>query len=61
MNDNKKDGLKLVTKEGKRYDVPPEGSLGLLALGYRGVMAWRERRREFLEAQKTTIKSTANF
>lgn len=26
------------------YDVPPEGSLGLLALGYRGLEAWRARR-----------------
>jgi len=52
MIKNKEDGYKLVTKDGKEYNVPPEGSLGLLALGYRGVMAWRERRREFFETQQ---------
>jgi hypothetical protein len=26
------------------YKVTPAGSLGLLALGYRGVMAWREQK-----------------
>lgn len=23
------------------YDIPEQGSLGLLALGYQGIMAWR--------------------
>jgi hypothetical protein len=26
------------------YPVPPEGSLGLLALGWRGLMQWRAAR-----------------
>ncbi|MEM8600137.1 MAG: hypothetical protein AAGF99_09460 [Bacteroidota bacterium] len=48
------------------YDVPPEGSLGLLALGYRGVEAWRaargtawieERRRE-AEAERAAHAAT---
>jgi hypothetical protein len=26
------------------YEVPVEGSLALLALGYRGLMAWRAKR-----------------
>jgi len=25
-------------------EVPPEGTLGLLAAGYRGIMLWREAR-----------------
>lgn len=32
----------------KKYEVTPAGSLGLLALGYRGVQAWREARDETL-------------
>jgi hypothetical protein len=28
------------------YNVPPEGSLGLLAFGHRGVAAWRKKREE---------------
>ncbi len=29
-------------KPGDTYEVPAEGSLGLLALGYRGLEAWRK-------------------
>ena len=29
------------TADGKPYEIPPEGSLGLLALGDVGVMAWK--------------------
>lgn len=36
--------VQLRTKDGAPYDVPVEGSLGLLALGYVGLMAWREAR-----------------
>lgn len=32
------------TSEGAAYDVPVEGSLGLLAYGYKGLMAWRQKR-----------------
>jgi len=30
-------------KPGDRYVIPNEGSLGLLALGYRGLFLWREK------------------
>jgi len=33
-------------KTGDEYTVPPEGSLGLLALGYQGLVAWRKARAE---------------
>ena len=36
--------LKFRTREGAAYDIPEGGSLGLLALGYIGLMAWREKR-----------------
>lgn len=32
------------TPDGKPVEVPPEGSLSLLAMGYVGLMAWREAR-----------------
>lgn len=32
-------------RPGDRFPVPPEGSLGLLALGARGLDAWRAARR----------------
>ena len=30
----------------KEYEIPPEGSLGLLALGAAGITAWRKKRKE---------------
>ncbi len=36
----------LTQKDGISYDVPVEGSLGLLALGYQGLVAWRAKRKE---------------
>lgn len=38
--------------QGLRYEVPPGGSLGLLALGYRGLEAWREAQKKFRDAEK---------
>ena len=39
-----------MPKVGDEYNVPVEGSLGLLALGAVGLIAWREKRTE-AEAQ----------
>ncbi|MEZ4888178.1 MAG: hypothetical protein R3E32_25845 [Chitinophagales bacterium] len=36
----------LKTPDGKPYDIPVEGSLGLLALGYVGLMTWRAKKIE---------------
>lgn len=41
--DNK---AEFLTEEGVAYDIPEEGSLGLLALGYSGIMIWREKRQQ---------------
>lgn len=30
-------------KKGDQYTIPEEGSLGLLALGYQGLMMWRAK------------------
>lgn len=40
----KRPTIKLCTEQGDTYEVPEGGSLGLLALGYKGVMLWREKR-----------------
>jgi hypothetical protein len=37
---------KLLAKDGKEIAVTADGSLGLLALGYRGLIAWRQKRME---------------
>jgi hypothetical protein len=36
--------------------VTPEGSLGLLALGYRGIEAWRKSREQW-QVQQEKLKS----
>ncbi len=33
----------------KEFDVPVDGSLGLLALGHIGLMAWRQKRVEVIQ------------
>ncbi len=37
-------GLDFKTDEGAAFDVPVQGSLGLLALGDIGLMVWRQAR-----------------
>lgn len=34
----------LITMEGTPYQIPEEGSLGLLAMGYVGIMLWRNKK-----------------
>jgi hypothetical protein len=43
----------IVGPDGKPFEIPEKGSIGLLALGYRGLMAWREKR---IEAGKKKLK-----
>jgi hypothetical protein len=38
--------LRLISPDGKEMDIPPEGMLGLLALGAVGIKAWRQARKE---------------
>lgn len=40
---NEKD-YNIKNKDGKNLDVPESGSLGLLAIGHRGLIAWRKKR-----------------
>lgn len=41
--------IELRDTDGKKYKVPIEGSLGLLAIGAVGLIAWREKKREVLQ------------
>jgi len=43
-------------EKGDKYIVPPEGSLGLLALGYQGLVAWRKAHAEAQELAKQKAK-----
>ncbi len=44
--------VSITTNDGKPFQIPVEGSLGLLALGYKGLVAWRQVRRQY---QKTVV------
>ena len=47
--ENKKDKKMEI---GQPYEIPVEGSLAIFAVGYRGVKAWREVKREALKNKK---------
>ncbi|MCB9170036.1 MAG: hypothetical protein H6594_06775 [Flavobacteriales bacterium] len=44
--------LTIKNADGTPYQVPVEGSLALLALGYKGLMAWRAARIRTAEDHK---------
>jgi hypothetical protein len=44
--------LNITTGDGKPFKVPIEGSLGLMALGYKGLIAWRQVRRQYQKARE---------
>ena len=49
------------TQDGKQVEIHEKGSLGLLALGFQGLMAWRLSRKELLvnsEVKTTTHDGT---
>ena len=46
--------------EGKPFEIPVKGSMGLLALGYRGLMAWRAKRIEANDNQQQEIKDAGD-
>jgi len=43
--DTTNDEMKILTKDGREFEIPVEGSLGLLALGAVGIQAWRRKQR----------------
>jgi hypothetical protein len=49
----------LETEKGQPYEIPENGSLGLLALGYVGVMLWREKRQQ-VQQEKLDQAQTKN-
>ncbi len=46
------------TEKGEPFDIPIEGSLGLLAYGYIGIMLWREKRQGTIT--EIEVKKTSN-
>jgi len=48
----------METNNNSHNTIPVGGTLGILAYGYRGIMAWRQVRHEFSQSQKDQIKKT---
>ncbi len=38
--------MTMKNEKGMQIEIPPSGSLGLLALGYRGLIAWRQAKQD---------------
>jgi hypothetical protein len=58
-NANKtKKQLVITAEDGKPFKVPVEGSLGLLALGYKGLVAWRHTRAQYQKLHKSEETDT---
>lgn len=53
MKDNKK---VTITMNGKPFEVPPGGTLGIFALGSVGIRAWREAKKNHEESQQNGKK-----
>lgn len=51
--------LVITTKDGEVFRVPPEGTLGLLALGYKGLIAWRQVRMQYTRLLKEQQEKNA--
>jgi hypothetical protein len=52
MNRNKSANDKvIITLNGKPFDVPPGGSLGILALGNVGIKAWKQAKLKWEQEQ----------
>ena len=46
----------IITFNGKPFEVPPGGSLGVLALGNVGIKAWKKAKKAFEESEKNDQK-----
>lgn len=51
MKDKSSDKV-VITLKGKPFEVPPGGSLGILALGSVGIRAWKKAKKDWEEKNK---------
>jgi len=52
--------ISITTVDGQPFKVPVEGSLGLMALGYKGLIAWRQVRRQYQKAREANNPQADN-
>lgn len=46
----------VITFNGKPFEIPPGGSLGVLALGNVGIKAWKKAKKAFEESENNDKK-----
>lgn len=46
----------IITLKGKSFEVPPGGSLGVLALGNIGIRAWKNAKKEWDKKSENSEK-----
>lgn len=46
----------IIVNKGKPFEVPPGGTLGILALGSVGVRAWKKAKAEWLKSNENDKK-----
>ena len=51
--------ISFTTAEGQSFEASPDGSLGLLTLGYQGLAAWRQAREKKLSCSNMSLKAEA--
>lgn len=59
MDQKKPQKVVITTSGGDPFKIPVEGSLGLLALGYKGLVAWRQTRRLHHKSKATNKQQNA--
>jgi len=50
--------IPFTDENGNPFPVPEDGSLGLLSLGHRGLVAWRKKRMEIAHKKQNTIENS---
>ncbi len=60
MDENKKQKIVFKDKDGNSFSIPPQGSLGLLALGDIGLTAWRQVREQSRAEKRQEIIDKKN-
>lgn len=45
-----KESSSVIIMNGKPFDIPPGGTLGILALGNVGIRAWKKAKEEWLKS-----------
>lgn len=55
--ENKNENKPATPTPGDQYDIPVQGSLGLLALGYKGLKLWREKKAQVAAKKEVTEKN----